>query len=99
MRKVLPCQGQTYAQACAGRGETSLVQRAAEVGAVVGQRAHLGPAAQHEQAEIAERQPHRPAVRQVAGPAQVMPAERRQVGDRLGVAGAGGQPEGQVPWS
>ncbi len=73
------------------------MQRAAQVGAVVGQHVDVRPAPEHEQAQVAELAADRPAVGQVVDRAHVMPAQPGQVADGLGVVGPGPEPQGQVP--
>ena len=77
--------------------QLTLVQRAAQVRALVVKNADLAPVPDHDQGQVTEPPRDRPALRQVADLAQVVPAERGQVGDRLGVAGARAHREGQVP--
>ena len=72
------------------------MQRATEVGTVIGQDADLGPAPQHEQAQVAELAADRAAVRELVDPAQFLPADPGQVTDGLGVARARTEPQGQV---
>src|SRR5579863_3058369 len=69
--------GADHTQVLAFGHEPALVQRAAEVGAVVGQGGDRGALAEHQQVEVAERLADRAAVGQIPDPAQVVPAERR----------------------
>ena len=76
--------------------QTALVQRPAQVGALV--REHVdglaGP--YREQAEVAELASGGPPVGQFGQRAEILPADRGQVPDRLGVARSGPQPHRQV---
>jgi hypothetical protein len=58
---------------------------------------HVAAQAQHGQGQVAEPAPGQAAVRQLVDTAQVVPAERGEVRDRLGVTGASAEAERQVP--
>ena len=63
---------------------------------MIGQHADLGSAPQHEQAQVPELTADRAAVRELVDAAQLLPADPGQVTDRLGVARARAEPQGQV---
>jgi hypothetical protein len=72
------------------------MQRAAEMRTVIGQHVDGLSLAQRHQAQVPELAAGGPPVGELAQRAEVMPAERRQVLDRLGVAGAGAEAQREV---
>jgi hypothetical protein len=73
------------------------VERAAEVRALVGEGQHVAAQAQHGEGQVAEPAPGQTAVGELVDAAQVVPAQRGEVRDRLGVTGARAEAERHVP--
>jgi hypothetical protein len=76
--------------------DPALVQRTAEMRAVIGQHVDRISLAQRHQAQVPELAADGPPVGKFVQRAEVMPAERRQVLDRLGVAGASAEAQREV---
>ena len=80
----------------ADAGDPSLVQRPAQVRAVVGEYLDGVAAAHREHAQVAKLAPDRPSLRQLRQGAQVVPAQCGEVPDGLGMARPGPEPQGEV---
>jgi hypothetical protein len=79
-----------------GSGKPALVQRAAEVRAVVGEHLDVVAPAQYRHGQVSELSAHQASLRKLVGWAQVLPAQRGQVANRLGVADACAQAQRQM---
>src|SRR5690606_8344990 len=79
------------------RDDAALVEGARQVAAPVREDVDLIAVAQDEQPYVTQAAVNGPAVREVFGVAEVVPAELDQVRGLVGVAGAGGLTERQVP--
>ena len=77
-------------------GHAARVERAAQVGAVVREHADGIAAAHGEQAQVTELPADRPSFWQFGERAQVVPAERGEVTDGLGVARPRAKPQREV---